>query len=132
MFNQIYPEGESRDNFDIFYLSFLLGITNFELARKIQENNPKNLIYMRSVCVELLDQIREARRLGLSPGHNPKENFEGRFQTVKKTFSKQNSKNICFHCNKEGHKRPECEKCLAEKAKRGHIMKIENQAKPQT
>ena len=90
MFKQIYPEGESKDTFDIFYEMFLLDITSLELARKIQENNPKNLASMRTVCFEQLAQLTEAKILGLSPGNNPKENFKGKFhsQKVKKTFTK--------------------------------------------
>ena len=76
------------------------------------------------MCLEQLAQITEARRFGLAPGINPKNYFKGKFQKVKKTFPKQNEEIICYHCNKEGHKRPDCEKYLAKKAKnKGHIMK---------
>ena len=67
---------------------------------------------MRSVCVEQLAQITEAKRLGLTPGHNLKENFKGRFQKVKKTFSRS-SEIICHNCGELGHIRQRWPEILA-------------------
>ena len=101
----------------LFYKSFLLGL------KKIQEQNPKNIAAMREVCIEQLASADERRRLGLTPGVNPRNDFRSKFQKVKKTSHQKDGEIVCFHCDHTGHKWPDCPKFLAEKSKtKGHIM----------
>ena len=75
IFYQLYSEGETEEIFDLLYDSFLLGLKNRDLARNIQEQNPKNIAKMREVCVEQLASANEQNLLGLTPGINPRNDF---------------------------------------------------------
>ena len=130
IFYQLYSEGETEESFDLFYESFFLGLENLDLARKNQEQNPKNIAAMRKVCVDQLASANERKCLGLTPGINPRNDFRNKFQKVKKTFHQKNEEIVCFYCNQDGYKWPDCLKFLAEKTKtKGHIMKRKNQSR---
>ena len=55
LYHQLYPNGEKLDTFETFHDSFLRGMQNLQLGRKIMECNPQNLGQLRQACIRNLE-----------------------------------------------------------------------------
>ena len=113
-------------------------MTNIDLARSIQDKQPKNLYSLRVTINAEVAKLKESRRLGIASVSSPNVNFRAKgpkhqfikFQKVKQLSNQKFSNMVCFHCNEKGHMKKECKTFLSEQAQnKGHKIQNKNSSK---
>ena len=110
-------------------------MTSIDLARAIQDKQPKNVYSIRVTINSEVAKQKESKRLGIATVNNPNVNFRAtgprpqfhQFQKVKQLSNPKFTNLVCFHCNKKGHMKKDCKTLLAERAQnKGHTFHNKN------